>query len=150
MCTRLCVCVSCCVRPDEVCCPCHPQSVELKHLIAELPLVCLPKYSFVCLIRRSHCTHTHAHRIGLPCGCMCTPTSTSLYTVLLVDFVKYKMEGEEKYTAALLGDGVIDEERFVLWPLSSVNMLTHALINKGALESLLMLNLHFLRLFLHP
>lgn len=77
-------------------------------------------------------------------ACAQTPTSTSPHTVLLVDFVKYKVEGEEKHTTALLGGGVIDEERFVLWPLSSANMLTHALINKGALESLLTLNLHFL------
>lgn len=75
-CSLLCVRVSNCVRLDAVCCPCHPQSVELKHLIAELPLVCLPKYSFVCLIRHSH-THTHTHSwilrgTRILCECMCT------------------------------------------------------------------------------
>lgn len=54
------------------------------------------------------------------------------------------LEGEKKYTSALVGGEVTDEEHFVLWLLSSVNMLTHPLINKGALESLFTLNLHFL------
>lgn len=48
------------------------------------------------------------------------------------------------YTCTLVGGGVIDVDRFVLLLLSRVNMLTKPFINKGALERLFSLHLHFL------
>lgn len=71
--------------------------------------------------------HTQAHRC-----------------ILLVHFLRYNakhIEIEGEIYIALVGGGVIDEELFVLQPLPYVYMLTHALINKRALESLFTLSL---------
>lgn len=135
------VCVSNCVRLNAVCCPCHPQSVELKHLIAELPLVCLPKHSFVCLI-----THSHTHWVGycdapwFPCGftCTCYTQAHHCIQVIISHFCEIWTNGrylkEEKNVYICSGGGgVINEDHFVLQLLSSVNMLTHSFISKGAL-----------------
>lgn len=132
-----CVCVACvcfclpeCLRPNAVCCSCHPQSVELKHLIAQLPLVCLPKHSFCLpnqeLARAQLDVARYAPRLSGGSARMCH-TNRHVPPV----YSPGKILKEERHSpSALMGGEANEEDHFVLLLLSLVNVLTHLLINR--------------------